>query len=417
MKESKSIILKILLATVVLVNSNLVTFASGPAIDGEVAITMDVNTKEIIYAKNAEEPHALASTTKLLTSLLFAENKNKNDLIPYSEYSCSLEETTLNGNFMGGTVVAGDTMTADDIMKSVMIFSANDSSILMAESVAGSVDKFVELMNQKAKELGAVNSNFINPNGLELENGTYNITTAYDLALIGIAAYENEWIRDTMSIQETSVTLKGLPIYIETRNKVLGKDGNIAGKTGTETNAGHCFVGFYNRDGRELVTVVLGANYGADGTIVFDDTESIANFSYSEVKDVVKFNKDEIATLDLEYKMFIFFGPTKRISSKVTLNEDVIGYDNSFIDNNENFSIDENNIGSAWDLAKNNIITVKYNYGVYECEYEATVDISKDTLINANLPIYVVCGILLSFFVIFAIIIILKIRKSKRRKG
>ena len=142
--------------------------ATEPQIMGQSAITMDLDTGEIIYSKNADEQRSPASTTKLLTSLLFAENKNKDDLIPYTENSVSLRETTLN-NFIGNTAQPGDTLTANEVMDAVMVYSANDAAVMMAESVSGSVEKFTELMNQRAKELGAVNTNFVNPNGLAIK--------------------------------------------------------------------------------------------------------------------------------------------------------------------------------------------------------------------------------------------------------
>lgn len=129
--------------------------ATEPQIIGASAITMDMDTGEIIYSKNADVQRSPASTTKLLTSLLFAENKNKSDIISYSDVSAAVTETALT-NFIGNTAKAGDTLTADEVMNAVMVYSANDAAVMMAESVAGSVDAFSELMNEKAKEIGAV---------------------------------------------------------------------------------------------------------------------------------------------------------------------------------------------------------------------------------------------------------------------
>ena len=267
--------------------------ATEPQIIGASAITMDMDTNEIIYSKNADVQRSPASTTKLLTSLLFAENKNKSDVIPYTNVSAAVTETSLT-NFIGNAAKAGDTLTADEVMDAVMVYSANDAAVMMAESVAGSVDAFAELMNQKAKELGALNSNFVSPNGLEGNSNNHNVTTAYDLAMIAKAAYQNDWVREASGLDKTSVMLDGKKIYIETRNKILGVDGNVGGKTGNETKSGHCFVGFYNRNGRNLITVVLGSEYGADGMNVFNDTKAIANYSYDAEKTTYKSAGDEI---------------------------------------------------------------------------------------------------------------------------
>lgn len=418
MKIFKKKIIKVIVAALAILNLNTKVFAATePDIVGRVAITMDVNTNEVIYSKNAEEPHALASTTKLLTSLLFAENKAKGDTITYSDYSASLTETTLSG-FLGGSIKAGDTINADDVMKAVMIFSANDCAVLMAESVGGSIEKFTEMMNEKAKELGAVNSTFINPNGLELEDGSCNITTAYDLALIGAAAYKNQWVKDTMAMDNASVSLKGYPIYIETRNKNLGKNGNVGGKTGTETRAGHCFVGFYNKDGRELVTVVLGSNYGSDGTIVFDDTDKIADYSYKEEKEVYYENDEKIMDIELTYKLFRFFGPEKKITAPVYVNSEIMEYKNTFNDDNLKITVDESYDLSGWKIASNNNVKLNVSSGIYNNEYDGRIELKTQDIINANLPLYTVCGILAAFVLILLIIIIVKIsgKVSHKRK-
>ena len=268
------------------------TNIQAPEIIGEAAITMDINTGEVIYSKNADLKLSPASTTKLMTALLFAENKSKSDTLTFSDTVVKVTETSLN-NYK--EIKAGDKISAEDTMKSVMIFSANDTAYLMAESVGGTVDNFVNMMNDRAAALGLKDTHFVNPSGLEIDplnpsNTEINQTTAYDLAQIGIAAFKNDWVRETMAPKndQISVSLSGTPIIIESRNKILGKNGNIGGKTGTEEQAGHCFVGFYERDGRDLVTVVLKSEYGARGLNVFEDTEKLANYSYSAPKQIYK---------------------------------------------------------------------------------------------------------------------------------
>lgn len=382
---------------------------------GTASITMDIDTGEVIYSKNAELKHSPASTTKLLTSLIFAENKSKTDLIPYTETSANLRETTLNSNFMGNTVVAGDTMTADDVMKAVMIFSANDASILMAESVAGSVDNFASMMNTKAKELGALNSNFINPNGLEIDSNNYNTTTAYDLALISIAAYKNDWIKETMALNKTSVNLKGLNISFDTRNKNLGKDGNVGGKTGTETLAGHCFVGFYERNGRNLVTVVLGSEYGADGTNVFKDTATIANYSYEASKEPFKNSGDEVGSVTLEYKLFRFFGPTKTITAPIVLSQDVEYYKNDFNDTHGKIQF-TGDVSNGWKVASNKDADLTFSIVNYAENIKGKITLTTGDLLKANLPIYL-ATLLITIVIIALIIIVIRVINMSRRRN
>ena len=142
----KSLILILCLTLVIpFLNVTNAFAATEPQIIGASAITMDMDTNEIIYSKNADVQRSPASTTKLLTSLLFAENKNKSDVIPYTNVSAAVTETSLT-NFIGNAAKAGDTLTADEVMDAVMVYSANDAAVMMAESVAGSVDAFAELL-------------------------------------------------------------------------------------------------------------------------------------------------------------------------------------------------------------------------------------------------------------------------------
>ena len=421
-KFFKGMVLLLCLTLIAPFTGTLKAFASvdAPQIIGESSITMDMDTGEIIYSKNADVKRSPASTTKLLTSLIFAENKNKGDMIPYSEYSASLNETTLNSDFMGMTVKAGDTMTADDVMKAVMIYSANDASVLMAESVAGSVADFTKMMNERAKELGAINSNFVSPNGLEDPSNANNnnSTTAYDLALIAVAAYKNDWVRETMTLDKTSLTLDGQKIYIETRNKNLNKDGNVGGKTGTETLAGHCFVGYYTRDGRNLVTVVIGSEYGADGTNVFNDTKAVADYSYSATKVPYKTSGEEIGTVDLSYKLFKFFGPTKTISAPITLSQDVEYYKNDFNDANAKLELANNDL-DAWKVASNNDVDLTFSAGSFTETAKGTINLSTGQIFKANLPIYgaVILGAIIAIALIFAIIILISKSGKRNRRN
>ena len=390
--------------------------ATEPQIIGASALTMDLDTGEVIYSKNANVERSLASTTKLLTSLLFAENIDKGTSIPYSAVSAGLQETTLNTNYMGNTVKAGDTMTVEDVMEAVLIFSANDAAIMMAEAVAGSVDAFANMMNEKAASLGATNTKFINPHGLETDSSTYNYTTAYDLALIAKAAYANDWIRETMLTPSTYVTINGLRIDFDTRNKLLNQFGNVGGKTGTETMAGHCFVGFFNRDGRNLVTVVLGSEYGADGSNVFNDTKAIADYGYAAEKVAFKASGEEVSTVDLEYKLFRFFGPTKTISVPVTLLEDAQYYKNEYTDANAaiTFSGDTSN---AWKLASNNEVSLTFTAGSNSTPISGELKLATSDLLKANAPIYIATVLIIVIIIVLVIVLISFINKSRRRRN
>lgn len=395
-------------------NTTRVFAATEPQIIGASAITMDLDTGEIIYSKNADVQRSPASTTKLLTGLLFAEAKNKDDSIPYTEDALAVKETSLQ-NFLGNNVKVGTTMTADDVMKAVMVFSANDTAVMMADAVSGSVDKFTELMNERAKELGAVNSHFVSPNGLETDPNNHNVTTAYDLALIAKAAYQNDWVRETCELDKTSVTLDGKKIFIETRDKILGVDGNLGGKTGNETKAGHCFVGFYNRNGRNLVTVVLGSEYGADGMNVFNDTEAIANYSYDAKKTTYKSAGDEVSNVELSYKLFRFFGPIKTITAPVILDQDIEYYKNDFNDKNAKIEVPSNEL-NAWKVASNNNVDLTFTAGNHSETVKGSITLSVGQILKANIGVYVL-ALLITILIIVLIFVVIKLMiNSKRRR-
>ncbi|MBX7426841.1 D-alanyl-D-alanine carboxypeptidase [Clostridium chauvoei] len=390
------------------------TTVSNPEIVGEAAIVMDMDTNEVIYSKNADVKHSLASTTKLLTALLFAENKTKGDSIPFTEAAAKQPDASLNVNFKKMRV--GDTLTGEDAMEALLIFSANDAAYMIAESVAGSVDNFANLMNERVAKLGLKDSHFVNPNGLEDTPTSYNYATPYDLAIIAKESFKNYWVRETLKPYNPAakINITGSTYILESRNKNLGKNGNIGGKTGTETQAGHCFVGFYERNGRNLVTVVLKSEYGADGTAVFKDTEKIADYGYSSEKQVYKKAGDEVGTVDLEYKVFRFFGPKKTITAPVKVSEDVMYYKNDFNDKNSKIEY-LNEDKNAWKLTGGKEVALTYSSLGHNEEVKGTVDVSTGELLKANLGFYLAFILIVAIIAILVLIIIRIVNMRKRR--
>ena len=424
MKLFKSLIVTMLI--VLLLPTNIVANAQESTgqiqnIIANSAIVMDMDTGEVIASKNAEKQRPVASTIKLLTSLIFAENTSKDEMIPFTADALKTTQTALN-NFKN--IKVGDKISSNDLMKAVLIFSANDAAYVMADSVAGNTKDFVKMMNEKVKSLGLKNTYIVNPCGLERDalnpdSNEVNLSTAYDIAVIAKEAYKNEWIRDIISekYKNTSIDLDGTPIIIDTRNKILGQDGNVGGKTGNESQAGHCFVGFFKRDGRNLVTVALNSQYGVDGTNVFNDTKQIANTGYNAKEQAYKKSGEEIASIDLEYKAFGFFGPKKTIKAPIIATKDIMYYKNDI--NDKNAKIEYDNSGkSAWKLA-NDDVELTFSLPDYKETVTGKVDISVFDLIKSNMMLYL--GILIGFILIVAIILlILKLiytRRSRNRRS
>ena len=159
-----------------------------PNITGKTALTIDLSSGDIIYSKNANKQIYPASITKLMTALLFAENAKPTDIIPVTESSKAQPASSLDKNF--GPVEIGDSLSGEEVMDALLLYSANDSAYMIADFVSKNSTDFIALMNEKAKNLGMNDTKFVTANGLHDEN---HYTTPFDLALLGKAAYANTW--------------------------------------------------------------------------------------------------------------------------------------------------------------------------------------------------------------------------------
>lgn len=414
-RKNKLIFITILIFSIFF---NKVSYAEFSNIVAESAIVMDMDTKEVIASKNADNIMPMASTIKLLTSLLFAENVSKNDEISFTEDAL---KTTISSLSKFKNLNVGDKISSVDLMKAVMILSANDAAYLMADAVSGNSDEFVNLMNDRVKSLGLNNTTIVNPCGLESnalhpENKEINLSTAYDMAIIATEAYQNEWVREVMMQKSTDIDLAGSKVILQSKNKLLGQNGNVGGKTGNETKSGRCFIGFFERDGRNLVTVALKSIYGLDDTIVFDDTLEIANTGYDKEKEIYKKSGEIIDTVELEYRVFGFFGKKKTINANILAVNDLYYYQNDINDNNIDIEYNGKK-KSAWKLANKNI-DMTFSILSNEEEIKGKVDLSKFELIKANIFIYISTFIgSLAFLIMLAFTIrYVNISKKRRRR-
>lgn len=393
---------------------------SAPSIVSESAIVMDYETGEIIYEKNANEKKYLASTTKLMSALLLAENKQKTDMLTYTQTAKNQPPYTVDNDQMkphGKEMKVGDQLSADVVMKELLLFSGNDIAYMLADGVGGDSDTFVKMMNDKAKELGLNNTHFENPNGLpkNLPDGTQvetNYSTAYELALLTKAAYSNEWVRETVGLSKTRVVLPGDTIIdIENRNSELGKNGNVGGKTGVTNGAGTTFSGVYERDGRKLIGSVLKCDRNNNETR-FEDLNKIMTYSYAQKEEAFKSSGDEVGSVDLEYKLFKFFGPVKTITAPVTLAQDVMLYDNS-INNTAEITISAE-MNDAWKAASSKEVPLTLSILNLNEEIKGTVALSTFDIVKANMFVYI--AVLVAILVVITLIyFIIKLLSNKNR--
>ena len=217
-------------------------------VSAECACVIDTLTGRIIYEKNMNKQHTMASTTKIMTALVALENSKPDDIITVSGNAAGTEGTSLY-------LKAGQKATMEDLIYGLMLQSGNDAAIAIAEGVSGSVSEFAKLMNKKAQEIGVKNSSFKNPNGLDEEG---HFTTAYDLALITREAMKNEKFREIVSTKSKQI-LNGTQT-VSNHNKMLRQyEGCIGVKTGFTKKSGRCLVTAANRNGVEVIAVTLNA--------------------------------------------------------------------------------------------------------------------------------------------------------------
>ncbi len=226
--------------------------ASEVSVSAESAVVLNADTGEILYSKNPYEKRGMASTTKIMTSLVALEYGNLTDTV-----KAKLSDVTVEGTSIG--LKEGDEVSLETLVAGMLLESGNDAANVTATMIGGSKEKFSELMNNKAKELEMLSTNFKNPSGLT-EEGHYS--TAYDMALLASEAIKNQKFRELCSTRSYKATY-GTPQYQRTfynHNKFLSIfDGALGIKTGFTKASGRCLVTAAERNGVTLVAVTLNA--------------------------------------------------------------------------------------------------------------------------------------------------------------
>lgn len=243
-----------------LVLSGVVWAAKPPALTANSAILVDVDTGQILYEKKGGEIRHPASTTKMMTALLSVERGNLADLVTVSANACSEIGSSLN-------LQPGDVLTLGELLRATLTISANDAATAIAEHMAGSVSEFASWMNERAIELGALDTYFVNPHG---QTNPVHKTTAKDLSIIARAALADPLISELVATRETVITWEKpeKELAVTNTNRLLNSlEGADGVKTGTTTAAGDCLVASATREGRQLLAVVLHSdNRWSDAT-------------------------------------------------------------------------------------------------------------------------------------------------------
>lgn len=229
------------------------------------AALIEASSRRVLCDENMNVRCYPASTTKVLTALVVLNTLPLDRVVTVPKEAEGVEGSSI---YLRG----GDKITVEDLLLGLMLRSGNDAAVALAIEAAGSVQKFALLMNETAASLGAENSHFVNPHGLHDGN---HYTTAYDLAMITAAAYENCDFRQIVSAKKAKIAINGKPNYISNKNKLLTLyDGANGVKTGYTKRSGRCLVGGAYRDGMQLISVVL--NYGD----MWNDTVRLLNYGF-----------------------------------------------------------------------------------------------------------------------------------------
>lgn len=243
-------------------------------------IVLDRLSKTVLYGKNEYNKVKMASTTKIMTATIIIENCNLEETVEISKKAANT-----GGSKLG--LKTGDKITIKDLLYGLMLRSGNDAAVALAETCAGSIVDFSNLMNKKANELGLVNTHFESPHGLD-SDGHY--TTAYELALLSDYALKNKTFLQIVGTSNYTITINGYPKSLTNTNELLGNLNGVYGiKTGFTNGANRCLVTACKRNDMDIICVVLGCD-----TKKFRTSDSIKlieyafnNFEYVNIKDKI----------------------------------------------------------------------------------------------------------------------------------
>ena len=304
--------------------------------DAEAVVLMDGKTGQILYGKNQNESLAPASTTKILTALLVLENSKIDDMVTIGDNPPNAEGTSIG-------LQKGDVYSINDLLHGLLLESANDCAIALAEHVGTSVENFAKMMNDRARSLGAINSNFVNPNGLyEKEHKT----TAHDLALI-----MREVAKHPEFVKISREPLYKLPPskidnkdkWVNNKNKLVLKNDKyfyneaLTGKTGFTTPSLHTYVAVAEKNDETLILSMLRS---PSKDIYFKDAKDLFEYGFNNFTTLKLYEKgDKVCNYEIDKNKEI--GLTASEDFYYTFNKNNLANRGNNIDNKPNFVVDK----------------------------------------------------------------------------
>ena len=389
----------------------------GPEISAESAIVMEAETGTILYAKNIHEELYPASTTKIMTCLLAVENASLSDDITFSHDA--VFSVPNDGSSIGMDV--GESITLEQALYGIMVGSANEVANAVGEHVSGSIDDFVKLMNETAKELGCTNTHFANTNGLQNSN---HYTSVYDLALISKEFFSNELlckIGNTPRYHFEPTSTQPDDFYLNNKHKLItgeiSYEGIVGGKTGYTDQARETLVTCAEKDGMKLICIV----FMEESPTQFTDTVTLFDYAFNNFHLVnvsdneTRYMPDDSLFFESDHDVFGKSGTILKLDEGSTI---ILP---------KTSSISEADYEVSYDLSDTEktdypsaIAKVNYSYhgasiGKAMICYSENSTISDDNDITSIRPIYINVKIL--FVIAAAIVIIMTIIGSTSSKN
>ena len=304
MKKTCKQIVAVILIIVGMLNNSFSIYASNnkettapESLHALSAVLMDGTSGRVLYGKNAEEPRAMASTTKIMTCILILEQCNLEETAATSAYAASMPKVHLGA-------AEGEEFYVKDLLYSLMLESHNDSAVILAEHAGGDVPGFAEKMNEKAREIGCEDTWFITPNGLDAQEEVQgevkkHHTTATDLGrimryCISQSPKKEEFLEITRTPSYSFQDVSGKRSFsCNNHNAFLSMmEGALSGKTGFTSQAGYCYIGALEQDGKTLIVALLGCGWPNHKDYKWQDTRALMEYglehytlhSFSEAK-------------------------------------------------------------------------------------------------------------------------------------
>ena len=327
-------IMSMIVAFAIVLSCTTVTFAKDQAtinLASKSAVLMDVGSGQILFEKNSHEKLPPASVTKVMTLLLISEALDSGKIKLTDKVQISERASEMGGSQI--FLEPGEVQTVENLIKGIAVASGNDACVAMAEYIGGSEENFVKMMNNKAKELGMKNTNFVNTNGLPVEN---HYTTANDIALMSKELLKHDSMHKYLTtwMDEVVVGKKQAKIGLANTNKLIRHYQGATGvKTGFTQEAKYCLSAAAKRGDTHLVAATLGAETSKER---FNDASSLLNYGFANYESVKLCSKgDLLATLTMDkaeenkvkltakndLTALIKKGEKKNFTKQVTVNE------------------------------------------------------------------------------------------------